>query len=221
MSTEIKAEVHMISGCQDRQTSADVSNVANFKLPDPAGRSGGACTSALLRVLYSNQTQPENELTFQQVLLEMREKLRQDGYEQIPQLTSSKMVDVQSEPFNFVPAQNTDGRKRAVLIGINYVGQDGELSGCHNDVGNMKKYIMEVQGFQEEDILVLMDDGYHIQPTKENIMNAYRKMVNESEYGDSVFCHYSGKNEAQPIFYRNKWFDINILLFSLHLSPSK
>ena len=26
------------------------------------------------------------------------------------------------------------GTKRAVMIGINYVGQDGELSGCHNDV---------------------------------------------------------------------------------------
>ena len=64
--------------------------------------------------------------------LEMRDILRRDGYEQIPQLTSSKMVDVQSEPFNFVPAQNAYGRKRAVLIGINYVGQQGELSGCHN-----------------------------------------------------------------------------------------
>jgi hypothetical protein len=33
----IPAEVRMISGCKDEQTSADVSNVANFSLPDPAG----------------------------------------------------------------------------------------------------------------------------------------------------------------------------------------
>jgi len=35
----IPAEVRMISGCRDEQTSADVSNVANFSLPDPAGTS--------------------------------------------------------------------------------------------------------------------------------------------------------------------------------------
>ena len=40
--------VFMISGCEDSQTSADVSNVSSFQLPDPKGRAGGACTSALL-----------------------------------------------------------------------------------------------------------------------------------------------------------------------------
>ena len=30
------------------------------------------------------------------------------------------------------------GRKKAVLIGINYVGQQAELSGCHNDVKNVQ-----------------------------------------------------------------------------------
>jgi hypothetical protein len=33
----IPAQVRMISGCQDSQTSADVSNVSQFELPDPAG----------------------------------------------------------------------------------------------------------------------------------------------------------------------------------------
>ena len=50
----IPAEVHMISGSADSQTSADVFNTGQFKLPDPAGRAGGACTSALLKVLYRN-----------------------------------------------------------------------------------------------------------------------------------------------------------------------
>ena len=34
---ELKKDIRMISGCQDKQTSADVSNVSSFKLPDPAG----------------------------------------------------------------------------------------------------------------------------------------------------------------------------------------
>ena len=31
----IPADVRMISGCQDAQTSADVANVSAFQLPDP------------------------------------------------------------------------------------------------------------------------------------------------------------------------------------------
>jgi len=188
MSTEIKAKVHMISGCQDRQTSADVSNVESFQLPDPAGRAGGACTSALLRVLYADQRAPEKDLSFQEVLLSMRAKLREDDFEQVPQLSSSRMLDIQNEPFSLAPA----GTKRAVLIGINYVGQNGELSGCHNDVWNMKNYIMDVHGVQEENITILLDDGNNIEPNRENIMGAYRRLVNDSESGDSAFCHYSG-----------------------------
>ena len=49
------------------------------------------------------------------------------------------MIDVES-PFKMV--NDTDSYtavRRAVLIGINYVGQQGELSGCHNDVLNIKK----------------------------------------------------------------------------------
>ena len=34
---ELRKDIRMISGCQDRQTSADVSNVSSFQLPDPAG----------------------------------------------------------------------------------------------------------------------------------------------------------------------------------------
>ena len=48
----IQSEIHMISGCHDSQTSADVSNVGSFKLPNPQGRAGGACTAALLSTLY-------------------------------------------------------------------------------------------------------------------------------------------------------------------------
>ncbi|KAL3916473.1 MAG: hypothetical protein SGARI_007950 [Bacillariaceae sp.] len=56
----------------------------------------------------------------------------------------------------------------------------------------MKKYIMDVHGFQEENITVLMDDGQHTRPTRDNIMAAYKKIVAESQSGDVVFCHYSG-----------------------------
>lgn len=57
----------------------------------------------------------------------------------------------------------------------------------------MAEYIQEVHGFEEENVTLLMDDGKHTEPTRENILAAYEKLVNESEEGDIVFCHFSGK----------------------------
>lgn len=149
----IPADVRMISGCQDTQTSADVSNVSSFQLPDPAGRSGGACTSALLKVLYQDHHQSNENLSFVDVLTRMRTILNKGSYTQIPQLSASRKMNVQQK-FEIVPSGC--GTKRAVLIGINYVGQQGQLSGCHNDVGNIKDYLVDAQGFKEENITVLM-----------------------------------------------------------------
>lgn len=183
-------DIRMISGCEDTQTSADVSNVGSFKLPDPAGRAGGACTSTLLRILYRDETVPEDTMSFTEVLEKMRIDLRRGGYSQIPQLTSLNQIDVHTD-FDLVPNTAT-GVRRAVMIGINYVGDDGELRGCHNDVLNMKNYIMDVHGFEEDNIMILMDDGEHIEPTLENMVAAYRQVVAESEDGDAIFLHYSG-----------------------------
>lgn len=149
----IPANVRMISGCQDSQTSADVSNVSAFSLPDPAGKSGGACTSALLKVLYNENG--SNQMSFVQVLTRMRQILNKGKYTQIPALSSSRKMDV-NDSFEIVPNSCKNGTKRAVLIGINYVGQQGELSGCHNDVGNIKDFLMETQGFKEANIITLM-----------------------------------------------------------------
>lgn len=183
----IPAEVRMISGCHSEQTSADIGNVgAVAQLPNPAGKAGGACTSALLEILYRQRNQP---LTFQQVLLDLRASLQSSGFDQIPQLTSSRPLDVQDTPFSIVGG---NGIRRAVLVGINYRGQNGELSGCHNDVFNVKKYIMTQFGYQEQNILVLVDDGRHHYPNRANIVNSLRNLVAQSQSGDSVYFHYSG-----------------------------
>lgn len=187
----MRNDIRMISGCDDHQTSADVSNVGSFSLPDPAGRAGGACTSTLLQILYADEKVTEDDLSFTEVLQAMRKDLSKKGYTQIPQLTSCNPIDV-NQHFDLVPKEAT-GTKRAVMIGINYVGHSpGELSGCHNDVHNMKKYIMEVHDFEEDNIVLLLDDGENRSPTKENIINAYKKIVAESKEDDAIFLHYSG-----------------------------
>lgn len=197
----IPAEFHMISGSRDSQTSADVSNVAAFQLPDPKGRSGGACTSALLQVLYNNNiglySSDGTSMSWVDILLEMRGILGSQGYDQIPQLTSSRLLNVRKD-FELVQEEPSGGEKYAVLVGINYIGQNGELSGCHNDVGNIKKYLQEKQGFQDHNITVLMDDGYNIEPTRENIMYHLEKLTRTAVAGDSVFFHYSGHGGRLP-----------------------
>lgn len=192
INEEIPADVHMISGCHDSQTSADA-NVSNFELPDPAGRAGGACTAALLQVFYDeNDGYPQdggNQGSWVEVLRAMRVNLDRKGYSQVPQLSSSRMIDVQA-PMEIVNRRG--GVKRAVLIGINYVGQNGELSGCHNDVHNIKKYLQKCQGFERNNMTVLMDDGKHKEPTYDNIIRAFEWIVRESQPGDTVWIHYSG-----------------------------
>jgi len=185
----IPAVVRLISGCMDEQTSADVSNVKSFELPDPAGKAGGACTSALLQVLYGDHHDTSEDLTFEEVILKVRDNL-DDNYSQIPQLSSSRPMDIH-EKFHLVP-EDSEGTKRAVMIGINYEGQAGELSGCQNDVKHMMEYLIDVHGFEAENITLLMDDGENTEPTRANILEAYEKLVGECEEGDVVFCHFSG-----------------------------
>lgn len=139
-------DIRMISGCEDAQTSADVSNVGSFQLPDPAGRAGGACTSTLLRILYKDEHVPEDTMSFTEVLEKMRQDLGRGGYSQVPQLTSLNKIDVQTD-FDLVPPEAT-GVRRAVMIGINYVGQNGELRGCHNDVLNMVRFSLRLLSIQ-------------------------------------------------------------------------
>lgn len=184
----IPAEVRLISGCHSEQTSADVSNInAIAKLPNPAGRAGGACTSALLEILYRKHG---SRMSFQDLLLELRKSLASKGMEQIPQLTSSRPLELKNTPFSLIG--DPSGRRRALLIGINYKGQSGELSGCQNDVFNVKKYIVNQHYFPEHDVTVLIDDGRHLLPTRHNIIVALQRLVQQSKAGDSVYVHYSG-----------------------------
>jgi len=192
----IPADVHMISGSADSQTSADVFNVSQFQLPDPQGKAGGACTSAILQVLYRNNEQLSEQLTWVGLLRKMREVLNNMGYDQVPQLSSSRMIDV-NKPMYIVPPGAT-GTKRAILIGINYTGQNGELSGCHNDVENISGYLQKVHGFPPDQMLRFLDNGVDHPPTKANLMSAFQRITAYSNPGDTVFLHYSGHGSRVP-----------------------
>jgi hypothetical protein len=90
---------------------------------------------------------------------------------------------------------NCTGRRKALLIGINYFGQRGQLRGCINDVKNMSAFLHENFGYQRDDMVILTDDQQNpmSQPTKQNILRAMHWLVNDARPNDSLFFHYSGK----------------------------
>ncbi|KAL2889994.1 p20 subunit of caspase [Ceratocystis lukuohia] len=96
-----------------------------------------------------------------------------------------------SYDFKLPPCQ---GRKKALLIGINYFGQRGQLRGCVNDVKNMSAYLTQQFGYKREDMVILTDDQHNPigHPTKHNILRAMHWLTKDAKSGDSLFFHYSG-----------------------------
>lgn len=114
----IPGEFFMFSSSADSQISNEALSAKDFELPDPNGKAGGACTSAFLQVMYDHG-HDLGKISWVEVLREMREILKNQGYDQFPQLSSSRLIDV-NKPLRIVPTDS--GVRRAVLIGINYVG---------------------------------------------------------------------------------------------------
>lgn len=80
---ETNGNVIMISGCSDIQTSADaIINNLNQ----------GAMTWSFLQSFKEN-------ITWRQLLISMRELLKNSGYSQIPQLASGSFLDIDSKVF--------------------------------------------------------------------------------------------------------------------------
>jgi len=86
-----------------------------------------------------------------------------------------------------------NGRKKALLIGINYIGQPEALQGCIEDVRRMKRFLLG-RGYKEEDMVILTDDSQHFrqQPTRQNMLDAMYWLVKDAQPNDSLFFHYSG-----------------------------
>eukprot|EP00238_Polyblepharides_amylifera_P001909 CAMPEP_0196601840 /NCGR_PEP_ID=MMETSP1081-20130531/96119_1 /TAXON_ID=36882 /ORGANISM="Pyramimonas amylifera, Strain CCMP720" /LENGTH=291 /DNA_ID=CAMNT_0041927735 /DNA_START=415 /DNA_END=1290 /DNA_ORIENTATION=- len=132
--------------------------------------------------------------SFVELLESMHKILGKQGFEQLPQLSASRRLDLHSSmKFLKDPTMGGSGRTKALLIGINYAGSSAELRGCHNDVHKMRKYICS-QGFLDnnECMKILMDDGAHASPTMQNMLAAFEWLHQGAQPGDSLFFHYSG-----------------------------
>lgn len=106
-----------------------------------------------------------------------------------------------------------NGRKKALLVGINYTGTDNQLSGCINDANNVKKFIQSEPQlraklpsslaersvrspghyhYQDDDTVMLTDDRSRRpeeQPTRANILRGMQWLVRNAQPNDSLFFH--------------------------------
>mmetsp|Transcript_96865 Transcript_96865/g.278732 ORF Transcript_96865/g.278732 Transcript_96865/m.278732 type:complete len:539 (+) Transcript_96865:142-1758(+) len=89
------------------------------------------------------------------------------------------------------------GRRRALLIGINYFGTQAQLRGCINDVNNMQRLLMESFGWTPGCMRVLRDDNPQAMPTRANIEASMRWLVEGVRPGDVLFFHFSGHGAQQ------------------------
>ncbi len=78
---------------------------------------------------------------------------------------------------------------RAVLVGINrYQMANSDLSGCVNDVTNIRDSLIKFFGFEAEDMRVVTDE----RATKKNIVERLKWLVKGAKAGDRLVFHFSG-----------------------------
>jgi len=78
--------------------------------------------------------------------------------------------------------------KRALLIGINYIGTQYQLNGCIRDMHNMKTKL-ESYGFND---FTMVSEEDQIIPTRYNIINCIENFIKNSSSNDLLFFYFSG-----------------------------
>lgn len=89
---------------------------------------------------------------------------------------------------------NCSGKRKALLIGVNYIGSKNALRGCINDVHNLQRYLVQRAGYKPDDMVILTDDQRDQRsiPTKQNILQACQWLVKGAQPNDSLVFHFSG-----------------------------
>jgi len=94
------------------------------------------------------------------------------------------------------------GRRKALLIGINYIGSQHQLQGCIDDVANMSEFLVSRGYPKQPGSMVQLTDSYYnppnspYYPSGHNILAAMAWLV--SEPGCMCFLHYSGHGGQVP-----------------------
>ncbi len=79
------------------------------------------------------------------------------------------------------------GNKKALIIGINYIGTSSQLNGCINDAHTARDYFSNL-GFTCE----VLTDNTATKPTKSNILSKLNSYISALSSGDTLIIYYSG-----------------------------
>jgi len=119
------------------------------------------------------------------------------GGDEKPELPEE--VDAENDPAVVDEPEDGPANKKALLIGINYVGTDCELGGCINDANNQLQVLTEQFGFDAENIRVMTDESEEsLIPTAQNIRDSIDWLVDGAAEGDFLFFAYSGHGSQLP-----------------------
>ncbi|KAI0783747.1 caspase domain-containing protein [Abortiporus biennis] len=95
----------------------------------------------------------------------------------------------------------TTGRKRALLIGINYVLQPTvvdypPLDGPHKDAKDLQRLLIEQYDYEEGDITMLLDEpGFAAYPTRTRILSEIANLVRDVDSGDTLVFYFAGHSD--------------------------
>ncbi len=100
--------------------------------------------------------------------------------------------------FLCLPPHHAHAKFRALLVGINYENADPDiprLSGCVNDIRDMRDFMTRMQGIPAASIQTLTEE----QATRRAILSRFRSwLMDGTEAGDTVFFQYSGHGYQLP-----------------------
>lgn len=92
-------------------------------------------------------------------------------------------------------AKRSTGTKRAFLVGINkYITPGNDLSGCVNDINDVKAKMLSKEGFDAANINTITDK----KATRAAILKGLQDLVAAGQPGDFLYFHYSGHGAQVP-----------------------
>ncbi|CAK9053455.1 unnamed protein product, partial [Durusdinium trenchii] len=101
------------------------------------------------------------------------------------------------------PLPSNHQRRKALLIGVNYLNSQAPLKGCVNDIWNLQCLMRHTLRYTPEQMQILADgfDGPprpERMPTKANIMAALGWLVSSARPGDHLLLAFSGYGCQHP-----------------------
>ncbi|KAI0342820.1 hypothetical protein BDW22DRAFT_1428963 [Trametopsis cervina] len=112
-----------------------------------------------------------------------------------PQVYAVKPHDDQSTAVSVTyQYSQCTGRKKALIIGIDYLNRIKSLKGAIADAYRMKDFLLKYFRYEEDEICLMTDEDipHKKKPTRENIIKAMHKLVEDARADDSLFFHFAG-----------------------------